>query len=322
MKLFVGLVLMAVMAFSLPARGERGQFAQANAALQAGEADRALGLLNALAQPGGPAEAYNLRCRVRFTLEQWNQAVSDCEKAVRLAGQNSDNHMWLARALGEKARHASFISAYSLAKRVRTEFEEAVRLNPRNVEALADLGEFYYSAPGAVGGGMDKAQGVAAQLDRIDPVRAHEMRANIAVERKDYGTAEREFKQAIAKSAHPASQWMTLAGFYRHQKRWTEMESAVHSGQYAAQRDRSAGVALCDGALLLRETKRDPARAVAMLETYLASSTKTEKAPAFVVHIWLAQLKMQLGDTAAASRERAAALSLAHEYKPAQDLKH
>jgi hypothetical protein len=78
-------------------------------------------------------------------------------------------------------------------------------------------------------------------------------------------------------------------------------------------------VALYDGASVLIETNRDPALAAKMLEEYLAGSAKTEEAPAFVAHTWLARLKQQLGDTAAASRERAAALALAHEYKPAQD---
>jgi hypothetical protein len=123
--------------------------------------------------------------------------------------------MWLGRALGEKASRASFLSAYSLGKRVRGEFEEAVRLNSRNAEALADLGEFYYSAPGVVGGGDDKAEGVAAQLDKVDGARAHELRGRMAEQRKDFGTAEREYKQAIAAGAHPAFQWMTLASFYR-----------------------------------------------------------------------------------------------------------
>jgi tetratricopeptide (TPR) repeat protein len=298
------------------------QFAQVNAALQAGEADKALALLDALAPPGGKAEAYNLRCRVEFTLEQWDRAVNDCEQAVKLDGENSNHHLWLARALGEKAGRASFLSAYSLAKRVRAEFEEAARLNPRNGEALSDLGEFYYSAPAVVGGGIGKAEGVAAQLDKIDPVRAHELRGHIAEQSKDYASAERELKQALSGSPHPAFQWMTLAGFYRHRERWTEMESAVRSGEAAAARDKHAGVALYDGASLLRATKRDPARAVRMLESYLAGSSKTEEAPAFVAHTWLARLQAELGDAAAASRERAAALALAQEYKPAQNLQH
>jgi len=290
--------------------------------LQNGEADKALALLNPLARPGGKPEAYNLRCRVEFTLEQWDRAVNDCEQAVQLDGQNSNNHLWLARALGEKASRATFVSAYSLAKRVRAEFEEAVRLNPRNADALSDLGEYYYSAPGVVGGGVDKAEGVAAQLDKIDPARAHELRGRIADARKDYETAERELKQAISVSAHPALEWVTLARFYRHRERWAEMESAVHSGQSAAEHDKHAGAALYDGASILRSTNRDPARAAKMLEEYLAGNTKTEDAPAFVAHTWLAGLEDQLGNTAAAEHEREAALALAHEYRPAQNQRH
>jgi tetratricopeptide (TPR) repeat protein len=312
------LVLAAASVLAAPAPGEREQLAQANAALQAGEADKAMALLD---KPGDRAEAYNLRCRVEYMLQQWDRAANDCEQAVKLDGQNSDDHLWLGRALGEKASRASFLTAYSLAKRVRAEFEEAARLNPRNAEALAALGEFYYSAPGLIGGGIDKSETVAAQLDKIDPARAHVLRGTIAEQRKDYGTAERELKQAIAGSSHPALQWITLADFYRRRERWTEMESAVRSGEKAAERDKHAGVALYNGASVLIETNRDPARAAKMLEDYLAGSAKTEEAPAFVAHTWLARLKQQLGDTAAASQERAAALALAHEYKPALEIK-
>ena len=315
------LVLAAAAMLAAPAPGEREQLVQANTALQAGEADKALALLNPLANPGGGAETYNLRCRVEYTLEQWNRAANDCEEAVKLDGQNSDDHLWLGRALGEKASRASFLSAYSLAKRVRAEFEEAARLNPRNAEALASLGEYYDSAPAVVGGGIKKSETVAAQLERIDPARAHVLRGKIAEQRKDFGTAEREYKQAITASAHPALQWMTLASFYRRRERFAEMESAVRSGENGSQRDKHAGVALYNGASMLIETKRDPALAAKMLEEYLVVSVKTEEAPAFVAHTWLARLKLQLGDMAAASRERSAALALAHEYKPALDLK-
>jgi tetratricopeptide (TPR) repeat protein len=172
-----------------------------------------------------------------------------------------------------------------------------------------------------VGGGTEKAAQVAEQLDKVDAARAHQLRARIAEAGKDYGTAEREFRQAIATAAHPAMHWTTLASFYRRRQRWSEMELAIHNCMNAAERDRNAGVAFYDGAGILTETNRDPALAAKMLERYLAGSSKTEEAPAFEAHVRLARLKKQLGDAAGAQRELATALQLAHDYKPALDFR-
>jgi tetratricopeptide (TPR) repeat protein len=300
------------------AGGQTQSLAQANAALQAGEADKALGFLTSLPPAGdGLALGHNLICRVRFSVEQWDAAAAECAKAVALDGQSSDFHLWLGRALGEKANHASFLSAFSLAKQTRAEFEEAVRLNPRNADALADLGDFDTQAPSVVGGGMDKAQGVAAQLEKVDAARAHELRGRIAEQQKDYAGAEREYKQAIAVHPHPAMEWTTLAGFYARRKEYAEMEAAVHSVQDAVARDKFAAVALYDGAGVLIASKQDPALAAGMLKSYLESSFKSEDAPAFKAEIRLARLEARLGNAAGATQDRTAALALAHDYKPA-----
>jgi len=297
--------------------------AQANAALQAGEADKAITLLAPLPTSGpGAAEAQNLLCRVHFTLQQWEPATRECEQAVRLSPGNSNNHLWLGRALGGKAEHVSFLTAYSLGKRVRAEFEEAVRLDPHNAAALSDLGEFYKEAPGIVGGGTDKAASVADRLDKIDSARAHQLRGYIAETRKDFGSAEREFRQAIATGIRPAAQWVNLAIFYRNRHRWSEMEAAVQSCANTATHERNSGVALYDGAGILIETNRNPAFAAKMLESYLASPAKAEEAPAFIAHGRLGRLKQQMGDAGGAKREFAAAYALAHAYRPPQDSRH
>ncbi|HUA91489.1 MAG TPA: hypothetical protein VL991_02920 [Terracidiphilus sp.] len=299
------------------AQAPKTALAQINAALQAGEADRALQLARSLPQGGAnDAEAQNLECRVYFTLQKWDAAADACRHAVELDQGNSNYHMWLGRALGEKADQASFLDAFSLGKRVRIEFENAVRLNPRNAEALSDLGEFYQEAPGIVGGGLDKAQRVAAQLDEVDPARAHQLRAGIAVERKDYETAERELKQAIAVSAHPAFQWTVLASFYERSGRWQEMDEALHNCIAAAARDRTAGVPLYDGAGVLIRARQNPQLAAKMLEDYLTGSAITEEAPAFVAHHRLAKVLEQLGDKTGGAREQAAGYAMAHEYAP------
>lgn len=314
-------VLVALAAAVGAAELPRPPLSQIDKALQAGEADRALAMLKSLPSGSDRAEAYNLECRVRYTLQQWDAAAAACQKAVNLDGQNANYHMWLGRALGEKASRASFLSAFSLARRVCAEFQKATQLNPRNAAALADLGDFYRSAPGIVGGGLDKAESVALELDRLDPARAHQLRARIAEDRKNYGTAEREFKQAIASSAHPAFQWTPLADFYRRRKRWTEMEWAVRSSIKAAEHDGKAGVPLYDGASILIDANRDLPLAAKMLEDYVGGHAKTEEAPAFAAYTRLARVEQRLGDLAAARKARASALELAHEYKPALELK-
>jgi predicted Zn-dependent protease len=298
---------------------------QANDELQAGEADKALTILRALPKQGpGAAEAQNLTCRVRFTLEQWDLAAKACDLAVQLDRAKSSYHMWLGRALGEQAGRASFVSAYMLGKRVLGEFELAVQLDPQNAGALSDLGQFYREAPGIVGGGLDKADTIAARLDKVNPAKAYELRGNIAVSRRDYGTAERSYKQSIAVSPHPAEQWTRLANFYARRDRWNDFDAAIRSCFASAGRDKDSGIGLYDGAGVLIETGRDPALAAKMLEEYLSNLPKSEEAPAFVARVRLAKLLQQMGDTTGARQQFAAAAAMASEYRPAREqaLKH
>ena len=327
MRAFAAAMLASALAFAdFGQTPPRISLAQANAALQAGEADKALAMLEPIGQTGADvasqAEAHNLACRVQFTLERWDAAIAECEQAVTLDASNSGYHMWLARAVGQKADRASFISAYSLAKRVRAEFEAATQLDDRNADALSDLGEFYCDAPGVIGGGLDKAEAIAARLDKIEAARAHELRSQIAEQRKDYDGAERQIKLAIAASPHAAFQWMTLASFYRRRERWTDMEAAVRSGAAAEQHARRAGVALFDGAGLLAKSNRQTEFAAKMLQDYLAGPDKSEEGPAFVAWTRLAHLETSLGDTGAARRARAASAELARDYTPAPEGAH
>ena len=292
---------------------------EANADLQAGKADQAAELLNAaLKADSNNAEANNLLCRVQYSVEQYNEAVDSCQKAVSASPNAAAYHHWLGRALGQKASKSSFLSAFALAKKTREEFEISVKLDPKNADALADLGEFYEEAPGQVGGGIDKAQQIATRLDAIDSARAHNLRGEIAVKQKDLITAENEFKAAI-NAPHPAVAWMELASFYRRQERWDDMAAAINSGAAAAAKDPKSAIALSNGAGVLIHAKREPQLAVKLLTSYLASPNKTEDAPAFVDLVRRARLLEKSGDSAGAARDQAAAAALARDYKPPQE---
>jgi len=97
-------------------------------------------------------------------LQEHDPAIKSAEKAVAIDPQNSIYHEWLGRAYGEKAGHASWFSAISLAKKTRKEFDTAVQLDGMNYSARQALIEFDCSAPGIVGGGEEKALPQIKQL--------------------------------------------------------------------------------------------------------------------------------------------------------------
>ncbi|HTA87144.1 MAG TPA: tetratricopeptide repeat protein [Silvibacterium sp.] len=285
----------------------------AQAALSRGHADDALQLLDtALQLDPNDAEASNLRCRVYYAEERWDDAIAACERAVQLASSNSGYHLWLGRAYGGKAEHVSFVAAYKLAKLIRAEFETAVRLDARNGAALSDLGEYYAEAPAVLGGGYGKAEGIARQLDGFDPVGALELRARIAEGKNDYASAEKAFRAKISASHSSAQSWMDLGSFYRRRERWDEMLAAVHSGAVAAERDH--GPALADGASTLMKAGREPQLAIEWMRDYLASNALSEDAPAFVIHARIGDLLKQQGDAHGAQQEYGAARALAKDY--------
>lgn len=260
------------------------------------------------------AQAYNLLCRAYYSIENWDQGISACEKAVAIEPNNSMYHLWLGRTYGEKADHVNFFSAASLAKKARAQFETAVQLNPENIEARSDLSEYYIEAPGIMGGGTDKAEAQAQAIEKLFPAKADWIRARIAEKKKDYVTAEKEYKKAIQNHDTSAA-WLDLASFYRHRDRLNEMEDALDRA-VAGKVD--ASEVLMEAAESLIKTNRDLPKAAELLRRYLKSGDLVEEAPAFKAHYLLGSVLERQGDKKGAAQEYSAALSMAKDYSVAR----
>jgi tetratricopeptide (TPR) repeat protein len=283
--------------------------------LAAGRIDEAITELNGrLSSTPADAESSNLLCRAYFALEDWNRAESSCRKAASLDPDNSRFHLWLGRVYGEKADRAKFLAAAGLAGKVRGEFERAVQLNPKDVEARLDLAEFYLAAPGIVGGGEQKARAQAQLIATLNPAREHWVYARIAEQKKDTVDAEREYHQYIDLSQGDAEAWLNLALFLRRQKRFDEMEQAIVKLSQAPMP--KLDVLVEASQMLYRAGRRYPF-AIELLHRYLASGP-VEEAPAFKAHYLLGTLLERQGDKAGAAREYRASLALVRNFGLAQ----
>lgn len=175
-----------------------------------------------LARNANDANALYLMGRLQYAQGKSSAAVDWFEKAISHDDRTSAYHLWLGNALGDEAQKASKFRQPFLARRVKSEFERAVELDPRSVDGRLGLVDFYSIAPGFMGGDMDKARAQAAELLKLNPMRGHYGLARIAERQKDSVTAENELRAAVA--AHPDSTfgYANLAGFYRRHTRWDD----------------------------------------------------------------------------------------------------
>jgi tetratricopeptide (TPR) repeat protein len=287
----------------------------ANDMLAAGRIDEAIAALNVrLSSATTDANSSNLLCRAYIALEAWDQAQSSCERATALDPSNSRFHLWLGRVYGEKADRSNFLTAAGLARKVREEFERAVDLDPKNLDARLDLAEFYLSAPSIVGGGEQKARAQAQSIAALNPAREHWVYARIADQKKDAATAEREYLQYIDLSQGDAEAWLNFALFLRHHKRFDEMEQAIVKLDQAPL---SKPDVLVEASEMLYKSHRNYPFAIELLHRYLADGP-VEAAPAFRAHYLLGTLLEKQGDKAGAAQEYRASLSLVRNFGQAQ----
>lgn len=302
-------------ALSLCASPLRADQSQANSLLQQGRVDEAAAMLQqALKAQPADARGHQLLCRAYYAQDLADAAIRECELAATNSPNDSANQMWLGRAYGLKASTANPLSAFALAKKVHMAFERAVQLDPGNVQAMSDLGEFYVAAPAIVGGGLDKAEALAQEMKPRSAARAHRLLAQIASKKKDITTAEAEFKAAVTAGKTPEA-YVDLGQFYAEHGQPDKAVAALQAGIDA---NRAKNAALVDAASILTTAHRSPDLAERLLREYLSSPAKSDGAPAFKVHVQLGDLLLQRGDSAGARREYAAALALAANYAPAR----
>ncbi len=181
--------------------------------------------------PEKDAAAYALMGQCYYMQGDPKRAADSLQKAVALSPTESNYYLWLGRAFGRRAEISSFLTASGYAKKARDAFEKAVQLNPRNLEALSDLFEYYLDAPGFLGGGLDKAAALTGRMMEVNPAEGYWAQARLAETRKEFGTAEQQLRRATELAPRQAGRLIDLAKFLSKTGRYQESDEAFRKAE-------------------------------------------------------------------------------------------
>ena len=252
--------------------------------------------------------------RVRLEQRNYHRAIDAFARAVHLSSSNSEYHRWLARAEAEVADREHSIL---MARRVRKELEQSVRLDASNVAARRDLQGFYLEAPWLIGGSESKAWSQAGAIAALDPVAGHLARAAYWAHKKDVARAKAEYGAMVDARPRDVAPYLEAAVFY---------ESADDSGALRAVIDLAEQIDQREPQLMyfrgvlgvLTGAGLDGAEEA--LTAYLDRVTpRSDRPDPSAAHDWLGRLYEAVGHLDRAATEFRKALALEPGRKSARD---
>jgi tetratricopeptide (TPR) repeat protein len=288
-------------------------------AYEASDYTTAISLLQAAAaQDPHDGNVQLLLAKSFLELQEHDAAIKSAERAVSIDPKSSVYHEWLGHAYGEKADHAAWFSAISLAKKTRKEFETAVQLDGKNFSARQALIEFDCSAPGMVGGGEEKALPQIKELGELDVAEGHYATGNCRRQKKDFATADAEFAKALESNPSSAELIYDIGDYAVKHSESELLDVVVKNGERAAPADPRGKFYSAVGLIL---GKKEPEQSERLLREYLkiAPIRSSYPRPA-MAHAWLGRLFELQGKREEAAKEIETALKMDPKNKMAQEM--
>jgi tetratricopeptide (TPR) repeat protein len=314
-------LFLAIGASQLAARGSEdasGGIKAGEAAYEAGEYPKAAQLLQAAAseQPQN-AHIQLLLTKTHLEMQQWEAAIKSGERAVELEPKSSVYHEWLGRAYGERADHASFMSALGFAKKTRKEFETAVELDSNNFTARQAVIEFDCAAPGMAGGGEEKAVPEIAEIAALDAAEGHYAKGNCRRQKKDFAVADVEFGKALDGRLKSAERVFDIGDYAVRHEEAAMLVNVANQGAKVSPGDPRAKFYR---AVALVIEKQNAAEAEKQLAEYIKVARERTGYPRVsTAHYWLGRLFESEGKVGPARSEYEAAAKEDPKNKLAQE---
>lgn len=227
-------------------------------------------------QGGHGAVENALLGKAYYQLGEYKKATDSLERAIAEDPKNSDYYDWLGKVYGKRAETSSILTAWSYAPKCRKNFERAIELDPKNLEAIDDLFEYSIDAPGLVGGGLDKATSVAELARNVNLAKYYSLQARLAEKQKDFPREESHLRKALEFAPSHLGRILDMAEFLARRSRYDESEAMFERATKIAP---GSAELKFERAKTYIATGRNGKEAKKLLEEYLNSSLTPDDPP-------------------------------------------
>ncbi len=160
------------------------------------------------------AHANYLMARVAQRYDKLDDALKYAETAAKLDGKVSAHHRMVGEIAGAVAEKASVFKQMSMAGKIKSSFDVALALDPKNYENVLNKVQFYTEAPGIMGGDKKRAAELANDLVKSNPVHGYRVLAWIAENAKKRDEMVNMYMQAHQADPKNCEVNYTLAALY------------------------------------------------------------------------------------------------------------
>jgi tetratricopeptide (TPR) repeat protein len=262
------------------------------------------------------AGAWIALTRARLQAKLAEKAIVSGEKAATLGPRNAQAFYWLGNAYGNRIGEVGMLSKMTMAPKLRDAFEQAVKLDPALIDARSSLIEFYLQAPGAIGGGIDKARAQATAIAKYDRAKGLMAQARIAMHEKKPAEALKAYETAYALKPNDPQLRLSLILGYQEAKRWKEAYAMAK--QWTVEEPKKAKPWYQIGRIAA-ESGQYPAEGEAALRAYLKLGREAGDPEPKHARYRLGQILAKAGRKDEARTELQAALKIDPKFKEAKE---
>ncbi len=158
--------------------------------------------------------------------KSWDDALLYYGKLKKVKPSEANFYFKYGGVLGMKALEVNKFKALGMIDEVRENFEKAIILNPKHIEARWALIELNLKLPGFLGGSEKKALQYSSELSRLSAVDGYLSRGHIEEYFKRYIKAEQQYKKAIA-AGNSKKTYQKLANLYANKMKSPDKAQAV-----------------------------------------------------------------------------------------------